>query len=75
MTTPNVESHELKCMEIWSGHRSVENNAVSEGLRHGYSANLIRVNRTVAMSIICRYALEASSLGWSWLMSLATEVK
>ena len=32
MTTPNVESHELKCMEIWSGHRSVENNTVSRGL-------------------------------------------
>ncbi len=29
---PKTESHELKCMEIWSGHRSVENNAISRGL-------------------------------------------
>ncbi len=32
MDTTNVETHELKCMEIWSGHRSVENNATSRGL-------------------------------------------
>jgi sigma-B regulation protein RsbU (phosphoserine phosphatase) len=32
MQPTNTEQHELKCMEIWSGHRSVESNAVSRGL-------------------------------------------
>jgi serine phosphatase RsbU (regulator of sigma subunit) len=32
MDKANTETHELKCMEIWSGHRSVENNTVSRGL-------------------------------------------
>ncbi len=32
MTAPITNQHELKCMEIWSGHRSVESNAVSRGL-------------------------------------------
>ncbi len=32
MNSPRLESHELSCMEIWSGHRSVENSAVSRGV-------------------------------------------
>ena len=32
MTAATTSEHQLKCMEIWSGHRSVENVAASRGL-------------------------------------------